>query len=347
MARDFPATFTAQSPIEYSHNRDIKALTETTIGENLNYLAAKKLVPIVSDAWAGGAVSATAGDGSTFYVLASWRRKVQADFGRYTCTVRTEGITGGGGLLRFTLLSSGDTADITVAAASAEATYSVDLPIDPGEDYDTIILSVRDNSTASTSFNTPVYSVNIYTMPIPSPLDAGVMSSGFVPIDDTTTTSGQPLTSYHRTQQLENIDALYKTRVGGTVVSYSENYDERDLNAWLYRLDDASYQLIAELPVWSIPEHCDRLGVTVQGWSSAGSGGKLKIVSQTGNEFESAAFSTGWTYANANTAKMATTANALTVAGGTTDNLKIYLKSDGTNFTALAGLTIWLEDSHE
>ena len=346
MSRAFPSWFTAQDPVDYSYNRPITAQSEMTIGTNQNWLAAKKLVPIVCDAWAGGAVAATAGDGATFWILGSWRRRVQQDFENYTCTVRAEGVTGGGGLIRFTLASSGATADITIAAASAEATYSVSLPIDPTQTHDTILLSIRDNSTASASFNTLIYSVNIHTEALTTPHDAGVMTSGFVPIDDGETAAERPLTTYLRTQQLENLDAIYKTRAGGTVVSFAQNYDARDLNDWLYRTDSSSYQLVAELPVWSIPEHCDRLGVSVQGWSNAGTGGKLKITSQTGNEFETAAFATGWSFGAANAAKMITTADALTVVGGTTDTIKIYLKSDGTNYAALAGLSIWMEDSH-
>ena len=344
MARSFSAHYTPQGPVVYSVNRPITNTSESTLGDNQNWLAGRKLVPLVVHMWHEWIKADTAADGSTYWTLGSWRRRVQKDFSHVVCVVRVKNLNNtNAGRVRFKVASSGTTADITVAANQAETTASVDIQIDPSQRHETIECTVLD-PTGGNSGQVWLQSVSIYTKPLSSPLSAGVMSSGFAPIDTAETAGDLPLSTYLRTQQFENCDSIYKTRVPGTVVSYSANYDERDTAEWLYRVQSASYQLIATIPAFDIPQHCTRLGWAVQGWRSAGTAAKLKLVSQTEEAVESAAFSSTWSYGAANSGLWTTTANALTVKPGSTDMLKLYLKSDGTNYAYLAGLNIWMED---
>lgn len=344
MAREFDAHYSHHDPVDYSVNRSINATNETKIAKNQNWLMGRKLVPVVAHMWPDWVDTYTAADGSTYWTVGSWRRRVQKDFSHYVCCIRVKNDNDtNSGRVQFKVASSGTTATITVAANQADTTATVDLQIDPSQTHETIELSILD-PTGGNSGKIAISSVMIYTKPLSSPLAAGVANSGFAPIDTGETATDRPLSTYLRTQQFANCDAIYKTRVPTTLLSYSAHYDQRDNTEWLYRVQSGTYALIANIPVIDIPQHCTRLGWAVQGWRSGGSGGQVKLVSQNANSVESTAFSGTWTYGGANSGLWQTQANCLTVTPGTTDILKLYIKSDGTNYNYLAGLNIWVED---
>lgn len=345
MGRTFPSYYSAQDPVDYAVNRPINQGSELTTVYNQNYLAAKKLVPLVVHAWPDWISSHTAADGSTYWTLGSWRRKVIKDFTTVTCTVRVKNLNDTNtGIVRFKLNSSAATASITVAASAAEYTASVDLTIDAGETTDNIEIAVRD-PVAGNSGKLWIQAVTVYTKPKSSPLAGSVLASGFTPMDTSEAQAEAPLSSYLRSQQFQNLDAIYKTRVPGTVVTFAAHYDERNGADWLYRVQANSYKKIATLPC-PIPRGVTRLGFAVQGWMSGGTGATFKITSQAGGAQESAGFGTSWTYGGANAGIWLTYASSIVVnPGASNESIDLLLKSNGTHYAYLAGLCVWMEDA--
>ena len=349
MGRDFNSYFKAQSPVDYSVNKPIASGIEDVIGENINYLFGKKLVPIVCHLWPEWIHADTAADGSTYWTLGSWRRKVQRDFAYVTCVIRAKNTNDTNlGRVKFTLASNSATAVVSVPANQTETTLTVDLPMDTAQTLDTIEVSVLD-PTGGNSGKVYLQSVTIYTKPSSSPISAGVKNSGFIAIDSADTSAEAPMSTYLRSQEFESLDAIYKKRVPGTVLSFSAHYDERDATLWLYRIQAAAYQEIATLPIY-VPPGVTTLGVAVQGWTTAGStAAKLKLTTQLSADSsistkESANFSTSWTYGDENASNWETDASALTVKPGCINQVKIEIKSDGTRYAYLAGLNIWMAD---
>ena len=340
MGRDFNSYYTAQNPVGFGVNRPISNATETYHGYNQNYLLAKKLVPLVTHVWPDWIHSHTAADGSTYWTLGSWRRKVIKDHVTVTCAVRVKNTNDtNSGRLRFQLASNSNSGTITVAANATEYTASVDLTIDPSQTTDTIEVAVLDPQGGNDG-KISIQSVTIYTKPLTSPLAAGETVSGFVPIDTAETQAEAPLSTYLRNTKFENLDTIYKTKVPGTVVTFSANYDERDNNEWILRTTSTSYVEVVTIPC-PVPLGVTKLGIAVQGWGGAGA--KCKITSQAGGEKE-VEIDGSWTYGGANTAQWETHLNAVTVnSGASNEAITISIKTtSGTVY--LAGLCVWMED---
>lgn len=347
MARSFPTGFDPVAPLDYGIDSAIESTTETDVLENINWLHANKVVPFITHLFGDDSQDmwlAPANDGATYYTLGTWLRDIDQDFEQVRCVVRAKNVNAANlGRVRFNALDSGNSVIISVAAATTEATFEALLDVDTSLTEEVFSVEVANPTDAAANGALSIQSVCVYPYPMTSALDAGVTSNGFVPMDTTQTQGDEPLTTYLRQTQLDNLTVLTNKRTPGSVLSFTENHDERTHTNYRVRVTTATYQHMLSLPVY-IPPGVTRIKWSVSAHMTAGSGGKVKLSCQNDAGQESSGFGTTWTD-GADNQGVWQTPTALTVTPKTMETIKIEIKSDGTNATHLAGLCIWLGDA--
>lgn len=358
MAREFPADFQTPAPIAYGHDQPVDNAIETTIAKNINWLYGNVIPPLILDMFgesSGGLSLFTTLDPAVGYdtgdpkVFASYRIKVPKDFATYRIKVRLQNTHATAtGALTVALASNAASVSATIPA-NATNTISVDLAINTGTARETIVLGAL-NPNPDSGGVVKVQSVSVYPVPLSSPIAAGVAASGFIPIDTVDTASNRPLSIHLRNTELASIKAIYDKRAGGAAVTFSQGKTERTTANWSYRTDSAAYVHKIRVPLW-VPPGFSLLEWSAQGYTLGGTlSGKIKIVTEAEPAGkESAAFGSSWTVAGVNTGAFQDNATGgssteVAVVGGQWHTLDVYLKSNGTHYTQLAGLCVWLKE---
>ena len=347
MTRSYQTGFKPVAPLDYGIDSEVATTPETDVLQNINWLHAHKVVPFVVHLFGDDAQDmwvTAENNGPTEYTIGSWLRDIDQDFDQVRCVVRAKNENASnGGRVTFNAVDSTNSASITIAAATTETTFETLLDVDTTLTEELFSVDIGNPTDAVANGGVSIQSVCIYPYPLSSPLDAGVTSEGFVPMDTAQTTSDQPLTTYLRQTQLDNLDTLTTKRTPGSVLSFTENHDERTHADYRVRVTTGVYQHVISLPVY-IPPRVTKVKWSVSGFMDGGSGGKVKLSCQNDIGEESAGFGTTWTDGDENQAAWQTP-TALDVLEMTNETIKIQIKSDGTNATHLAGLCIWLGDA--
>jgi hypothetical protein len=353
MARDFNVTFTTFAPLSYGADQPVAEAAESTVGKNINWLHANKVIPLVTHLFGNDVsmaddsmyVAPQEDNGDGYQTVGSWMRDLQADFDQLRVVVIVKNTnTAATGRVRFRALDAGEEVIFTIGTTTTGfVTHSGVLDVDPALGSDTICIDVLNPALFSAGF-VAVQSVCIYAMPLTSPLDAGVTSDGFVPMESNDLHENEPLTTYQRKVAFDNLHLLTDKRVGGTLLSYTENGDERNNSNWRIRTQSAVYDRIIEIPV-RVPHGINAITWAVQGWVSSGSAGQVKITcinDPTGIECD--AFSGTWTYGDPNASKWGKVDDQLLVQENTNELITIEIKSDGAKYAYLAGLMLWFAE---
>tara|TARA_Y100001963_G_scaffold80604_2_gene111847 strand:- start:1650 stop:2735 length:1086 start_codon:yes stop_codon:yes gene_type:complete len=360
MAREFSTEYTTEAPITYGTDQEITTDAESAIAKNINWLHAN-LIPVcvldVGGFSTGASAAATlyttleagAGyDSGGLHYFASYRIKVPKDFATYRIKIRVQNThgTAAGSLGAF--LDS-NSASITAAVpANATNTISMDLAINTSVARETITIGGL-NPNPDSGGPLRIFSILVYPVSLSSPLAAGTTPSGFIPMDTVETGANRPLSVHFRNSQIANLRHIYRTRVGGAAVTYSQDHTERAVARWPYRTNAADYVLVARVPLY-VPPGFTHLEWAALGYTVSGAGGKIKIATTADPQGkESAAFGTSWTIAGDNTAAWQDNATGgssteVAVTDGQWHDVFIYLKSNGSQYTQLAGLSIWLKE---
>ena len=151
---------------------------------------------------------------------------------------------------------------------------------------------------------------------------------------------------------LANLDTLTKKRGASQLVSWSDNADNRTVGNFLFKTTGSAYVPILRVPVW-VPHGFSKIEWSLQGYTTAGSGGQIKLVSNADpTGVESAAFVVGgWTAGAQNTAEWQDN-NAggaglleLDAIGNAWDTITVSIKGGGSGTTYLTALSIWIKEA--
>ena len=164
-------------------------------------------------------------------------------------------------------------------------------------------------------------------------------------MDTINTVNNSPLTTYHRTTQLDNLETLSIHRTGGTILSFTEHADPRANADFRVQVTSATYERVMSLPVF-VPHGVGRVNFAVQGWVSTGTAGKVKVTSgEDATGVESSDFSGTWTGASANESKWELVGTTVQVTENTNELIEVFIKSNGSATAYLTGLVIWFGDA--
>jgi len=359
MSREFPADFQTESPIAYGLDQPVDNSIETSLAKNINWLHGNVIPPLVLDLFGksyGGLALWAVLDPSVGYdtgshnIFASYRIKVPKDFTTYRIKIRIENThaTATGTVAAMLASDSSFVGPVTVPA-NATNTISMDLALNTGTVRETITLGAL-NPNPDSGGVLMIQSVSIYPVPLSSPIAAGVKATGFIPIDTVDTAANRPLSIHLRNTEMAGIKAIYDKRVGGAALTFSQATTERAVADWLYRTNSVAYAHVIRIPLW-VPPGYTLLEWAAQGYTVGGTlSGKIKFTTDadlTGKE--SAAFGSSWTIATANAGAWQDNATGgssteLPVTGGQWHDIDIHLKSNGTHYTRLAAVSIWLKE---
>ena len=352
MARTFTTQFQTDDVADFGSGAAVTNTPEYAIASNINWLHANMVPVLVADMFGTAAnnpwADVSTGNDSSPTTVASYRVRVPKDFATYRCHLRVKNAhataAGAAGVYR------GD-GTIASAAIPANATtdLTLDLAINTGVTRDTLCVAIQNGSSDSAGVCS-LQSITIYPVPLSSPLAAGASASGFVPIDQNETASNRPMTTWLRTAEFKDLEILTKKRGASVLLSWSDNADERVASNHAFSDTATADTVIAQVPIF-VPRGFTRLEWSLQGYTTTGTGGKVKIATgaDPGGK-ESAAFGNAWTAGGANVARWQDNATGgssteITVLPNTFDTITVSLKGGGAGVTYMTALDIWLKEA--
>jgi len=364
MARPVPSAFVPIKPNQYGPNHPIKEgssgahVGALDLAENIHFCWVDAVRPVtISNLWSqanNGWVVAH----SSMRLIGVWRREpTREPFVSYDVTVlyQNSGTTSPGddGTLRVDIASdpysggSGTFVDITLSAtlgAIAGSDWVMgtgSLLVDPSQSIETFRAWAVSGSTGAAR----VGSITIQPRPVSS-IPAGVEtpadgnSHRFVPFDAAELDADSPWSVHAVNTMIANCETIRKTRPA-TIISYACDPSDAARAGW--QSDSAAYTLIARIPFRS--GH----GETAIRWSIVGkrdgSSGAVRMTTTHMSSKETAAqeVALGATWSSPYTAGISdyTGGAALTCAENSTDEIRIWIKGDGSSDAYIYGLCAW------
>lgn len=366
MARPVPSSFNPLKPNQYGPNRPIKEgasgdhVGALDLAENVHFVWVDGVRPItISNLWNQSAIGYVVAH-SSMRLIGVWRREpAREPFTHYTVTVlfQNTGTTSPGddGTLRVDIASDpytggfgGIGVDLTLSATASAipgSTWSKvegTLAVDASESIDTF----RAWAEAGASGASRIHSITIQPRAVSSiPAGAAVPSDGnshrFVPFDDAELDADSPWSIHAINAMIANCETVRKTRPS-TIISYACDPSDSSRAGW--QTDSSSYVPVARIPFKSGP------GETAIRWSVLGkrdgSTAAVRLVTAHMDSVGTAAqeVTLGTTWSTPYTAAITdyTSGAALTcIENCYDDEIRVFLKSDGSNDAYVYGLVAW------